>query len=125
MDSVILLLIAVLSAAATVISGLVLLHLKGLNRRMDRIEEKSEKTDNRLERLEQQRVTCKDDFVSTGQWTREAGFQRRKMDTIDEKVNTMIGKMDAIDRMPQVVGQIASQIAKQVWEQSNADRRGD
>jgi len=119
-NSIILFLIAVLSGSASVISGLVLLHLKGLNRRMDSTEARSEKFENRLERLEQQRARCKDDFVSTGQWTREAGFTRRQLNTVVEQLNKVIGKMDSLEQMPQIAGRIASQVTKQVWEQKNA-----
>lgn len=122
MDSAILILTTLLSAAAATISGLVLWNLRSLSYRMDRIEDQWAKADARLQRVEQQRVICKDDFVSTGQWTREAGFTRRQLTTVVEQLNKVVGKMDSIDQMPQVAGQIASQVTRQILKREDNGR---
>ena len=103
-----------LSSAATLIGLLVLWNLRLLNKRLD-------STDNRVDRLEAEQKTlagkkevCQQEFVSVGQFLRESGYTRKRLDDAIEAVKELTGKLEVVTQLPQIAGQIASQTVKEM-----------
>lgn len=62
------------------------------------------------------KVDCTQKFVTTEQFVREAGFVRRTMENLTAAINRMEGSLQIMNKMPEIVGQIASNIVKQLKE---------
>jgi hypothetical protein len=63
------------------------------------------------------KVDCTQKFVTTEQFVREAGFVRRTMENLMAAINRMEGSMQIMNKMPEIVGQIASSIVKQLKDE--------
>ena len=105
---------AVLGLAATIIGGLVLYNLKGLKCYIDKLDERMDRLESRQQALSTHKQDCQREFVSAEAWIRSESFTRRKLDGIAEAVAKLAGSMKVIEQMPQICGQIASGIAKEM-----------
>ena len=63
------------------------------------------------------KVDCTQKFVTTEQFVREAGFVRRTMENLMAAINRMEGSLQVMNKMPEIVGQIASSIVKQLKDE--------
>lgn len=100
-----------LSAAATIIGMLVLFYLKSLSRRL-------ETTENDVSHIRRDFMTCKIDCdrnnVNKEDWVRSEAFTRNKLDGVAATLNRMEGKLDIVEKIPQIAGNIAREIAGQM-----------
>jgi len=96
----------VLSAAASMISALVLFNLRQLNSRLDKVE-----SDQKL--LAARKVECQQEFISTGQFLRESGYTRQRLDQAIEVIKCLEGKVNIIEQLPNIVGRIVAETIKE------------
>lgn len=100
-----------LGAAATIIGTLVLWNFKLFEKRLDSQE-------NDIAEIQRNFAACKIDCernnVSKEDWVRSEAFTRSKLDGVAATLNRMEGKLDIVDKIPQIAGNIASEIAGQM-----------
>jgi hypothetical protein len=100
----------VFSAAASLLSGLVLWQFREQSERIARIERGH--TD-LLTRLAGCRQECNRSFVEKETFLREAGFSRDKLDDMSNTLSRMEGKLQITEQLPNICGRIASEVAAQ------------
>lgn len=117
--------IVVVSAALSMVGGLIIYFLKGLKSGQDTIGKQLEKHNirittnkDRLADLDKNFGLCKIDcerrFVDSEVFLRETGFVRRGLDKVTTGMSRMEGKLDIQEQLPQICGQIAREIAKEM-----------
>ena len=90
-----------LSAAATIISSLVLYKLTSLDKRI-------EKHDSDIRQLERKMAECKIDCdrsnVSKEDWVRSEGYKRQEIKGFGDVLNRIEGKLCIIEQLPDIIG---------------------
>jgi len=103
-----------LSAAAVLIGMLVLWNFRMLAKQLDSHEERLRVIEAEQKFLAGRKETCQQEFVPIGQFLRESGYTRKRLDDTVEVVKGMSAKLDVISQLPQIAGQIASQTVKEM-----------
>ena len=97
----------ILGAAATVTSSMVLLNLRTMNRRIDKLEQ-DQKT------LISRKDVCNQHYVDKVTYIRSINSQEEGIKLLIEKVAMLNGSMKVIEQMPAICGNIAKEIAKEM-----------
>jgi len=105
----------ILSAAATLISSLVLYNLKQQEKRIDKLE-----TDYKL--LAARKTDCKDEFVSSGIWVREAGYTRQRLDDAISLIASLSAKVDLRTEIPMIASQVAAATVAEMMKRMESKR---
>jgi len=100
---------ALLGATATVTSSMVLFNLRSMNKRIETLEANQQI-------FMQRKSECQQEFVPVGQFIRDAGYTRKRLDDVVEAVTALTGKLDVVSQLPQIAGQIASQTVREMLE---------
>jgi len=108
-----------LSAAATLIGSLVLWNLRMLAKRLDMHEKRLDTIETEQKRLRSRKEKCQQEFVDTGQFLREAGYTRKRLDEAVEAVKGLAGRLEVVNQLPNIAGQIASQTVKEMMSLIN------
>ena len=107
-----------LSAAAAIIGGLVLMNLKTLKdcivKQDNEVKQMREAITTHREALSACQVKCRSEFVSSELFLRETGFTRRSMEHLTASVNRMEGQLTIADKLPAICGDIARSIIAEV-----------
>ena len=110
-----------LSAAAALVGMLVLLYLRTLKQCISKLDSRMDKQDKRMDKIEaghnrlaERKVDCQRDFVSSEAWIRSETYTRRKLDDIATSVSRLAGTLKLVENMPQICGQIASDIVREM-----------
>jgi hypothetical protein len=103
-----------LSAAATLIGTLVLWNFKMLEKRLDSQEDRLKNLEQNQLILTKQKETCQQEFVPIGQFLRESGYTRKRLDDAIEALKGVSVKVDIVSQLPQIVSQIVSQTVKEL-----------
>lgn len=94
-------LMVILNAAASIIGSLVLYNLKQQEKRIDKLEFD-------YKALVSRKTDCKDEFVSSGAWVREAGYTRQRLDDAISLIATLTAKVDLRSEIPLIASQVAA-----------------
>lgn len=105
---------SLLSAAAVLIGGLVLYNLKSLKCYIDKLDRRMGELEAEQKRLAERKQECQRDFVSSESWIRSESFTRSKLDSIAEAVGKLAGSLKVVEQMPQICGQIARDIIREM-----------
>ena len=111
---------AFLSLAAALIGALVLRNLKHIDQRVDSHDKRLDRIENENRQLAQRKAQCQQDFVSSEQWAREAGYTRKQLDKTLEAISTLTGKMDAMELLPRTCSQIAGETVEAIFNRINS-----
>ena len=103
-----------LSAAATIIGSLVLLNLRQLSRRLDNTDRRMDLLESEQKILAARKAECQQEFISTGQFLREAGYTRQRLDQAIEAIKCLEGKLGIMTQLPNIVGKIVSETLKEI-----------
>jgi len=89
-----------------------------LSKRMDLQDEKIDDQDERIGTLAKSFSDCKQNcfqaFVQKEDWLREAGNGRVKLEEISTILNQIVGKFSFVEKLPEMAGQIARSITKEI-----------
>ncbi len=88
--------IAIVTACIAVIAGLITLYLKLTKSMADC------------------KVDCERQFVNSELFLRETGFQRRALEKLSASVNRLEGNLKVVDKLPQISGEIARQVVREM-----------
>jgi len=108
-----------LSAAAALIGLLVLWNLRMLARRLDEHERRLDRIETEQKFLAGRKENCQQEFAPVGQFLRESGYTRKRLDETIEAVRALGGKLEIVSQLPQIAGQIASQTVKEMMSLIN------
>ena len=103
-----------LSAAAALVGALVLWNLRTLCKRLDAVDRRMNKLEGEQKLLAGRKENCQRDFVSSEAWIRSETYTRQKLDKIAESVATLAGSLKVVEQMPQICGQIARDIIREM-----------
>lgn len=115
----------VVAAALSLVGGLIVYFLKDLKKGQDSIAKSLDKHDvritvnkDKIAELDNKQGTCKLDcerrFVDSEVFLRETGFVRRGLENVTKSMNRMEGKLTVTENLPQICGEIARQVAKEM-----------
>ncbi len=104
------------------IGGLVLLYLRGVKSDLqdysqtfaNRIDAQDQKIDKLNRTLSDCRIACKSDTVSKEDWVRSEGYARRELKEVTHSLNRIEGRLDVVDKLPEVCISVAREVANQV-----------
>jgi len=108
-----------LSAAATLLGGLVLYNFRMLTKRLDIQDKKISAIEAEQKKLAARKELCLREFVPTDVFVREIGYTRRRLDAAVEGVERLSAKFDSLNQLPQLAGQVASQTVKEIFKHIN------
>ena len=116
----------VVSIIATVCSGTVLAYLKKINDSVQSMAQRQKEQDERISDLardfESRKATCLNEFVQVGTYLREAGHNRLQLEDLLTAVNTLTGKFDIVQQMPNICGRIAAETVKEMAQVMQKER---
>jgi len=107
-------LMLLLSAAASLISGLVLFNLKTLKQSLAEQGQRITKIEDSQQVLQERKAGCQRHFVSAEQWIREESRTNAKLDKIADAVAELTGSVKIFEQMPMIVGKITREIVTQL-----------
>ena len=111
----------ILSAAATLIGLLVLWNLRMLAKQLAGHEARIVGIEAEQKRLAERKAECQQEFVPIGQFLRESGYTRKRLDEAIEVLRGLMGKLEVLAQLPQIAGQIASQTVKEMMSIKGRD----
>ncbi len=110
--------LTVLGLLLTVITGLIAWYLRSINSSLITISTRIDEQDEKINALEKTYLLCKQncqqEFVTAEQFVRNESYTRQKLDAIANGVSILSGQMKIIEQMPNIAGQIASNIVKEM-----------
>ena len=123
--------IAIVGALLSIVGSLIVLNLKSIKNclrpitdRLNKQEERIDKASDEVKALQtgfgECKVDCERTFVASELFLRETGFARRSMENATASINRVEGKLDVVDKFPQICGDISREIVKQM--QSRGDQ---
>jgi uncharacterized protein YoxC len=104
----------VISAAAGIISGLILMLLTSIKSDLRAISARVDLQDAKIERLTERRNLCNQDYVGKVEYIRSVNSLEESMKKVTEGVAVLNGSMRVIEQMPQICGNIAKEIVKEM-----------
>ena len=118
--------VAIIAAALLAIVGsLIVLNLRSIKSCIRSFTQRVDKQDNQIEKAKDDmkslgkdftkcKVDCERSFVSAELFLRETGFTRRSIETLNQSVNRMEGKLTVVEKLPQICGDISREIVKEM-----------
>ena len=109
----------------SVVGALIVLNLRSIKKCIASLGERIDKQDDKIEKFEtgvnqfyRDMTACKVDCdrtnVSKEDWVRSDAFTRQKLDNLADTLNRMNGKLQVIQKLPEICGNIAREIAAQI-----------
>ena len=121
--AVIQILIVILSASASLISGLVLANQRIASKKHDEHEKRiatiERDAKEEIKEAAKQKDNCRQDFVDKVDYIREVTKLENTMCDAVKLISEIKGSMTVIEQMPKICGNIASQIVKEMRNQIN------
>ena len=115
----------IVSAFAMVVGGLVLLYLRSIKQDLRSLSLRNDKQDGQIaenrERAESIRgemaacrIECERSTVSKEDWVRSEGYTRDELRKVAAILNRLEGKLEVVEKLPEICGQIAREVVTQV-----------
>ena len=112
-----------LSAAATLISVLILFNLRSLKDDVKKNGEKTDKHGEDIRQLEQRMAACKVDCtrtnVSKEDWVRSEGFTRGELKGVFNLLSKIEGELAIANKLPEIISSVVTATIKQCGGPSN------
>lgn len=83
---------------------------------MNRLEDEQKK-------LTQRKANCQNEFVSSGQWVREAGYTRQRLDETVTLVQQLSAKVDIQSQLPKFAAEIAAATVTEIFKRKDDERK--
>lgn len=117
--------IPIVGVCLTIVGALIILNLKSIKECLRNLTGRTDKQDTKIEKLSGNveglsgsiadcKVDCERRFVNSELFLRETGFQRRALETQSQTLSRMEGKLTVVDKMPQIAGDIARAVVKEM-----------
>ncbi|HOT73748.1 MAG TPA: hypothetical protein PLX18_11405 [Anaerohalosphaeraceae bacterium] len=104
----------VISAAAGIISGLILMILTSIKSDIKAISARVDQQDLRIEKLLERKNLCNQDYVGKVEYIRSTNSLEESMKKLTEGVAMLNGTIRVIEQMPQICGSIAKEIVREM-----------
>lgn len=110
-----------LSAISAIGTGTVILYLRNLkldvNRANDRVDVQSQEVKELILAQAACKKDCDRNFVSKEDWLRETGYSRDQQTEQTKMLAKIEGKMEAMNKIPEILGIFAKEFAKEIATQ--------
>jgi hypothetical protein len=111
-------LISIVGGLLAIIGSLIIVNLSSIKKHLYAINARLDNQDSRITHLDnrfsQCKIDCDRNTVSKEDWVRSEAFTRDKLDKLAATLNRMDGKLDIVEKIPQIAGSIAREIASQL-----------
>jgi hypothetical protein len=108
----------------SLVGGMIVFYLRSIKQFLDGMGTRLDKQDNRIDasqaevnRMARQfaecKVDCERNTVSKEDWVRSEGYTRKEIKSITTILHRMEGKLEVVERLPEICGQIARQVTEQ------------
>jgi len=118
MTPVMSLLLTLIGSLIAIVGSLILLNLHSIKRCIGKLSNKVDSQDNSIAEIKRDFAMCKIDCdrntVSKEDWVRSEAFTRDKLDKLVAALNRIEGQLGIVDKIPQIAGTIAREIASQM-----------
>ncbi len=105
----------VTSSALAIVGILIVQNLRTIKSCLRKLDEKTSKQDDRISGFEKTIAACKIDCqrstVSKEEWIRCESQGRAKLDGVARTLSRIEGKLQVVERLPEICGQIAQKVA--------------
>ena len=112
----------VISILAGLVGTLVLFNLNNIKSCMEKISNKVDKHDGRIETVERSvsdlKVDIQRNTVSKEDWVRSEGYTRKELKDVSATLSRLEGKMDVVNRLPEISAEIAARTAERVIQET-------
>ncbi len=109
---------SIIGAAIVVVGSLIAVNLRSIKHCVKGVDNRVTKAEGKVESVQSNFAACKVDcertFVPKEAFLRETGFQRRSLDNLTAGMNRLEGKMTVVEQLPQISGNIAREIVKEI-----------
>jgi DNA-directed RNA polymerase subunit N (RpoN/RPB10) len=104
----------IISAAAALVSGLVLFNLNRLNETIRTVSERVTSQNRDIgdvkDRLSVCRQDCDRSMVTKEDWIRSESYTRQKLDVIGSRLEQVSANMAIVDRLPQITAAVVREV---------------
>ncbi len=104
----------IISSASGLIGALILVNLKTLTQSIAKMDKRIDGQDKKIEKLIERKNFCNQDFVGKVDYIRSVNSLEGTMKKLLESVSELKGTMEVVRQMPQICGNIAREIAKEM-----------
>ncbi len=108
----------VVSALAAIVGAMVIQNLRLLSACIKEVKGRQDTQDGQMRKLSDKFAACKVDCdrntVSKEDWVRSEGYTRRGLDKLSQQLAGMDGKLGVVEKLPEICGSIAREVAKQI-----------
>jgi len=110
--------IAIVGMLVAIVGSLIVVNLRSIKSSVASLVSRTNQQDSRIGDIAAEQRDCKVDcerrFVSTELFLRETGYQRRAIDQLTASVNRIEGKLTVVEQLPQIAGNIARQVVREM-----------
>lgn len=113
---------ALFGGLATVVGALIVLYLKSIKQSLCSFGARIDKQDDRIDhnlnqinklgtRMSTWQMEAGQSLVSKEDWVRGEGYSRREIKSLADSMTRIEGKLEIVQKLPEICGQIAHQVA--------------
>jgi len=110
--------IAIVGMLVSIVGSLIIVNLHSIKSSVVKLCDRLDRQDSKIGLVGAEQKDCKVDcerrFVSTELFLRETGYSRRAMEQLTSSVNRLEGKMTVVEQLPEIAGNIARQVVKEM-----------
>lgn len=115
--------VAIIGALVSIIGALIVFNLRSIKKCISSIFGRMDKQDSNIQTYKNDVQNLKVDserrFVNSETFLRETGFTRRTLERLSTSQDRIEGKLSVVDKLPEISGNIAREIVK---EMKNGDK---
>jgi len=105
----------IVAALLSLVGGLIIFYLRSIKQCLTTLGQRIDRSETDIKQITRQIADCKVDCqrttVSKEDWVRGEAVSRGELKNITTCLNRMEGKLTVVERLPDICGQIAGQIA--------------
>jgi len=110
--------IVILGGLLSLIGTLIVINLQSIKKYIKSLSERTDKQDDKFisveaeqkairDRIARCRQECDGNNVNREDWVRSEAFTRQKLDKLTETLATIVGKLDVVEKLPAIAGEVA------------------
>lgn len=116
------LVVVVVGACLSLVGALIVANLRSIKKCISKFGTRLTDCEKAVQKVNLNMANCKTDcernFVNSEVFLRETGFVRRGLENVTTAVNRMEGKLGVTEQLPQICGEIASKMAKEMKKEN-------
>lgn len=120
MDFSLPLIVTVIGALLGIVGMLIVLNLRSIKNSLASIDKRLDGHEERIATIEQDHRDDIRNSVDKEDWVRSEAYTRNKLDRLNVSLNRIEGKLQVVEKLPEVSGAIAREIVKELTRKKGA-----